>query len=83
MIQESVVMPAQEHAVIGVCWAAVGVLCDVMDFAPCGRDGASGDDASAVAEGDRAALVAIEDSLFGSDGNGSAFASCRHSLHGA
>ena len=33
---------------------------DVVDLGPCGRDGAAGDDAAAVADGDRTALVGGE-----------------------
>ena len=46
---------------------AVDVLENVMDFTPAGRNTAAGDDAAAVAQGDRAALVPVEDALFGAE----------------
>ena len=39
-----------------------------MDFAPRGGNTASRDEAAAVTEGDRAALTAVEDPLFGAEG---------------
>ena len=66
-VDESVVVPAEQHPVIGVRRAALRVLLDVVDFAPAGGDTAAGDDAPAVAERDRAALVPVEDPFFGAD----------------
>src|SRR5690554_4593470 len=63
----SVVEPAQDHSVVGVGGAAFGVGGDVVDFAPGGGDGAAGDEASAVAEGDGAALLGREAALFGAE----------------
>lgn len=51
------VVPAEHDAVVGVRGPATGVLIDVMDLAPTGLDVATGDDASAVAQPDRAPLV--------------------------
>lgn len=41
----------------------------MVDLAPSGRGGAAGNDAAAVAQGDRAALMPIEDPLLGADRN--------------
>ena len=71
-VEVAVVVPAEEDAVVGVGGAAVGVVSDVVDFAPCGGDGAAGDDAAAVAERDRAALVSVEDAFFVADADDAA-----------
>ena len=59
-VDRAVMEPAQQHAVVGVGGSAVGVGDDVVDLAPRGGHGASGNQASAVAQGDRAALVRRE-----------------------
>jgi hypothetical protein len=59
-VKEPVVVPAQQDAVVGVR-TAPGMFGDVVDLAPTGRNAAAGDDAPAVAKGDRAALVPVED----------------------
>ena len=59
----AVVSVAEEDAVVGVGFTALGVGGDVVDFAPLGGGVAAGDDAAAVAGEDDAFLVAGEDSL--------------------
>ena len=59
----AVVSVAEEDAVVGVGFAALGVGGDVVDFAPLGGGVAAGDDAAAVAGEDDAFLVVGEDSL--------------------
>ena len=66
-VDESVMEPAEQHTVVGVGRSAVDVLQNVVDLTPAGRDTAAGDDAAAVAERDRAALVPVEDALFGAE----------------
>src|SRR5690606_29623471 len=66
-VEVAVMPPAQEDTIVGMGGAAVGVLLDVMYFAPGGGHGASGNDASSVAEGDGAALEGVEDACGGSD----------------
>ena len=66
-VDESVMEPAEQHAIVGVGGSAVDVLQNVVDLTPSGRDTAAGDDAAAVAERDRAALVPVEDALFGAE----------------
>ena len=53
-----------------------------MDFTPAGGDAAAGDDAAAVAEGDRAALVPVEDALFGAETQDAAVVTERDALDG-
>ena len=55
------VVPTQQHPVVGVRRTAVGPFADVINFAPDRGDVAPGDEASAVAEADRFALVGGED----------------------
>ena len=59
----AVVSVAEEDAVVGVGFTALGVGVDVVDFAPWGGGVAAGDDAPAVAGEDDAFLVVGEDSL--------------------
>ena len=59
----AVVSVAEEDAVVGVGFTALGVGGDVVDFAPLGGGVAAGDDAAAVAGEDDAFLVAGKDSL--------------------
>ena len=59
----AVVSVAEEDAVVGVGFTALGVGGDVVDFAPLGGGVAAGDDAAAVAGEDDAFLVVGEDSL--------------------
>ena len=66
-VDRAVVEPAQEHAVVGVGGAAVGVGDDVVDLAPRGGHGAAGDEASAVAQRDRATLVRREAAFGGAE----------------
>src|SRR6187431_3022974 len=63
-VDESVVEPAEQHTIVGVRRSAIDVLLDVVDFTPAGRHTTARDDAAAVAQGDRAALVPIEHALF-------------------
>src|SRR5690606_6583483 len=64
--------PAEQGAIVRMRGSALGVLIDVMHFAPGRRDGAAGDDASTVAKGDGAALEGVEDSSGGAQGADSA-----------
>lgn len=52
------VVPAHQHAVVGMSGAAARVIVDVVDLTPLGLDVAARDDAASVAEPDGAALVA-------------------------
>lgn len=63
-VDEPMMVPAEEHAVVGVGGAASGVFGDVVDLAPGGGRPASGYHAAAVTEGDGAALVPVEHALF-------------------
>ena len=63
----SVVVPAEQDPVVGVGGATCGVVVDVVDFAPPGGDAAAGDQASAISERDRSALVPVEDTFFGTE----------------
>ncbi len=66
-VEEPVMEPAQQDAVVGVGRATPGVFEDMMNFAPRGGDAASGDEAAAVTERDRATLPTVEDPLFGAE----------------
>ena len=66
-VDESVVPPAEQDSVVGVGRAAFGVVGDVMRFAPSRGHAAAGDDAAAVAEGERAPLVAVEEAFLGAE----------------
>ena len=55
--------PAQQDAVVGVGWPTAGVFCVVVDLAPARWHCAARDDASTVSQGDRLALVLVEDPI--------------------
>lgn len=60
-MQVAMVPPAEQHSVIRVRGAAVGVFSHMVDLTPACRSGAAGDDAPTIAERDRATLKRIED----------------------
>ena len=66
-VDESVVRPAEQDSVVGVGGAGFGVVGDVVHFTPSRRHTAAGDDAAAVAEGERASLVAVEEAFLGAE----------------
>src|SRR5690554_7629578 len=63
----AVVEPAQQHPVVGMSRPAFGVRDDVVDLGGRGGDGAAGDDAATIAEGDCLALVRGEAPSFGAE----------------
>lgn len=63
VVQEHVVVSAQEYPVAGIRSATVAPLGDVVDFAASGRLRATWEDAPAVANRDRESLRGAEESL--------------------
>src|SRR6187431_2323153 len=61
------VEPAEQHPVVRVRRPAVGVLENMVDFTPSGGNTAAGDDAPAVPQGDRPALMPVEHAFLDPD----------------
>jgi hypothetical protein len=74
--------PAEQNAVVGVGRTAPRGLVDVMDLAPRGRHVAPGDDAPAVAKGDRLALVRREHAVGDADREDAPTLAHGDTLHG-
>ena len=74
------VPPAQQDAVVGVGWPTSGVFCVVVDLAPARWHCAARDDASTVSQGDRLALVLVEDAVGDTELQNSAGVGVNHSL---
>ena len=83
MIDESVMEPAEQHTVVGVGRPAVHMLQNMVDFTPAGGNTAAGDDAAAVAEGDRAALVPVEHAFFDAEAQDASIVAERDALDDA
>ncbi len=77
------VVPAEGNTVVGMGGAAAGVFGDVVDLTPGRGDMTAGDEALAVAEGDRAALVDGEDPVGGADADDPPVRVEQHPLHPA
>ncbi len=60
-VDGAVMEPAKQRAVVSMGRTASRMLLDMVDFAPLRRHLATGDETSAVANGDRSPLVVIED----------------------
>ncbi len=60
-VEVSMVVPAEQHPVVGVRWAAGGVLVNMVNFAPGRTNGATGNNAAPISRGDRTTLLRSED----------------------
>ena len=81
-VDEAVMEPAEQHTIVGVGRPAVDMLENMMDFTPSGRHTTAGDDAPAVPEGDRAALVPVEHALLNADADDASVVAGRDPLDG-